>query len=79
MDHPSETDLREAEAPDYALRERDEKAPEGDVAEAPEEAQPDAEKPEDKAPPKKTGRLWLVGLVIAALVAAGGGYLIFRP
>ncbi len=81
MDHQSETDLREAEPPDADLRERDEKAPEGEVAEAPAETRADADEdkgaPEEEAPPKKKSGLWRIGLVIAALVAAGGAYLYF--
>jgi len=77
MDQQSETEMSEAE-----LRERDERAPEPGVAEAPAEdrAEPDEDKaaPEDEAPaPKKKRSLLFVGLLIAAGAIAGGAYLYF--
>jgi membrane fusion protein (multidrug efflux system) len=77
MDQQSETEMSEAE-----LRERDERAPEHEVAEAASEdrAQPDKDQtaPEDEAPPPKKKRsLLLVGLLIAAGAIAGGAYLYF--
>jgi membrane fusion protein (multidrug efflux system) len=77
MDQQSETEMSEAE-----LRERDERAPEHEVAEAPAEdrAEPDDDlaAPEDEAPPPKKKRsLLLVGLLIAAGAIAGGAYLYF--
>jgi membrane fusion protein (multidrug efflux system) len=72
MDQQSETELRE----------RDERAPEPEVAEAPSEdrAAPDEDQaaPEDEAPaPKKKRSLLFVGLFIAAGAIAGGAYLYF--
>ncbi|MGA2636385.1 HlyD family secretion protein [Methylocella sp.] len=77
MDQQSETEMSEAE-----LRERDERAPEHEVAEAASEdrAEPDEDQaaPEDEAPPPKKKRsLLLVGLLIAAGAIAGGAYLYF--
>jgi len=77
MDQQSETEMSEAE-----LRERDERAPEPGVAEAPAEdrAEPEEDKaaPEDEAPaPKKKRSLLFVGLLIAAGAIAGGAYLYF--
>ncbi len=81
MDQQSETELREAEQPEAELRERYEKAPKADVAEARDEdrAERDDEgEPQDEAPaPKKKRSLLLVGLLIAALVAGGAAYLYF--
>ena len=61
--------------PEAELRERDERAPEREVAEAPPEdrAEPDEDQsaPQDEAaPPKKKRSLLFVGLLIAALVAS---------
>ena len=70
MDQQTETELRE----------RDERAPEHELAETPaeERAEPDEAAPQDEAPPPKKKRsLLLVGLLIAAGAIAGGGYLYF--
>jgi membrane fusion protein (multidrug efflux system) len=81
MDQQSETELREAEQPEAELRERYEKAPKADVAEARDEDRPERDdegEPQDEAPaPKKKRSLLLVGLLIAALVAGGAAYLYF--
>jgi membrane fusion protein, multidrug efflux system len=68
MDQQTETELRE----------RDDTAPEHEIAGTPadERAQPEEEAPEEEAePPKKKRSLLLVGLLIAAGSIAGGGYL----
>jgi membrane fusion protein (multidrug efflux system) len=72
MDQHTETELRE----------RDERTPQNEVAEAPAEdrAEPDEEQaaPEDEAgPPKKKRSLVLVSLLIGAGAIAGGAYLYF--
>jgi len=70
MDQQTETELRE----------RDDTAPEHEIAGTPadERAQPEEEAPEEEAePPKKKRSLLLVGLLIAAGSIAGGGYLYF--